>query len=41
MSVRGDIGELFDEMMGDGLMRSEGALGEGDRLVGWGVSAFA
>ena len=41
LGMRGDVGELFDELVGDGLVRCEGAAGEGDGLVGGGVGAFA
>lgn len=39
--MRGDVGELIDEMMGDGLMGGEGAFGESDGLVGRVVGAFS
>ena len=40
LGVGGDVGELFDEVEGDVLVRCEGAGGEGDGLVGWVVGAF-
>ena len=40
LGVRGDVGELFDEMTGDGLVRGEGTTGESDGLVGWVVGVF-
>ena len=41
LGMRGDVGELFDELVGDGLVRCEGTAGESDGLVGGGVGAFA
>ena len=41
LGVRGDVGELFDEVEGNGLVRCECAAGEGDGLVGWVVGVFS